>query len=279
MKSTSAYLGELRALFRVDRLRVMSHLLLLPLVDNLDRLPFRTQNHSSRALLRTDSPSLRLILHERYALPSRYQPHLLEAIEPLEKYRKTLNAVLVRQVLHKQNLVRRQVLLGYDSPSGGIRGLESSAAGRLDRPDPDRVWCRCRSLQPLGRLSCFRCLLSLCGKTPPLDSDIFRERPFRLTFLGQPPSLMHFEILLGPFLLHGGIAPGLRVVEHHRLLKQLESLNILYGSFRGLHFVEHHECLPLGLEVLLRDEIDDGTVFGEDSGQGFFELIQPDALF
>lgn len=84
---------------------------------------------------------------------------------------------------------------------------------------------------------------------------------------------MRFEFILRVLPSDGGIAPRLGKVEQHRLLEELEPLNLLDGALGRFHLVEHDEGLALGLEVRLGDEIDDIAVFREYFRQRFFELV------
>lgn len=75
------------------------------------------------------------------------------------------------------------------------------------------------------------------------------------------------------------IAPRLRIIQHHRLLKQLEAIHLLNGASRCLDTVEDDKRLPLGLQVLLGDYLDDVAIFLEDLLQSFLQLVDLDAFF
>lgn len=72
---------------------------------------------------------------------------------------------------------------------------------------------------------------------------------------------MGFEFVVGVLPADGGVASRLREVEEHRLLEELEALDLLDGALGGFYFVEDDESLALGLEVRLGDEVDDIAVF------------------
>lgn len=100
-----------------------------------------------------------------------------------------------------------------------------------------------------------------------------------LTFLGQPPALVHFELLLVPFALHRDITFGLCIVDYHRLVEELEALDLLQGQRSRFFAVIDYECLTLRLEVLLRDDFEDSSKLGEDFFERYLQLVDLDALF
>lgn len=75
----------------------------------------------------------RLVLDEGDALPARDQTHLAEALEAAKDFGERLDVEVVGEVLHEENLVRGQVLVGDDGGGAGPGGLEPGAARRLGR--------------------------------------------------------------------------------------------------------------------------------------------------
>lgn len=67
----------------------------LPLVHNLHDLALLPKRHARRPLFRINSPFVLLVLHERYARPSRHQPHLSESLEPPEYRSQAVHIVIV----------------------------------------------------------------------------------------------------------------------------------------------------------------------------------------
>ena len=72
---------------------------------------------------------------------------------------------------------------------------------------------------------------------------------------------MHLQLILTPLPQNCRITPRPRIIQHHRLLKQLEPIDLIDSIRSRLHIVEHNKRLPLGLHVRFRDYIDDGAVF------------------
>lgn len=105
---------------------------LLSLICDLNQLVLSTQRHSRRILLCTDSPSLTFILHERNTPSSRHKSDLPEALKAPEDRRQSIDIVLLWQILHEENLVRWQVLVGDNSCASGIRRLETSTTSGFD---------------------------------------------------------------------------------------------------------------------------------------------------
>ncbi len=99
------------------------------------------------------------------------------------------------------------------------------------------------------------------------------------TFLGKPPSPMGLEFFRVVLSSDYGIAPCLCKVKEHRFFEKFEALYLFDCALGGFDFVEHNEGLSFGLEVGLRNEIDDIAVLREDLRQCFLELIDLDSLF
>jgi hypothetical protein len=63
------------------------------------------------------------------------------------------------------------------------------------------------------------------------------------------------KLLLVAILHHRGIASGARQGELHRLVEELEAMDVLNRRLRGLGLVEHDKCLTLGLEICLGHDV------------------------
>ena len=79
--------------------------------------------------------------------------------------------------------------------------------------------------------------------------------------------------------LHKCITPRLRVLQLHFLSKDLKPLDLLNRFRRTLHRIEHHKRLPLGFQIRLSHDLEDGAIFGEEFRESGGELIRLDALF
>lgn len=99
------------------------------------------------------------------------------------------------------------------------------------------------------------------------------------TFLGQASSLVCLELLVVTSSFDGCVASCLREGQLHRLIKELESLDFVYGLLGGLNIVENNESLTLGFQVSFGDNIDDFTIFGKELAQSFLQLLDLDSLF
>ena len=84
------------------------------------------------------------------------------------------------------------------------------------------------------------------------------------TLLGQPSPLMRFQLLSIPLSFYRSIALRFRIVQHHRLIKQLKALHLFYGASGGFGVFEDDEGLAFGFEVWFDNKIDDISIFGED---------------
>lgn len=133
------------------------HIPSLPLVRDLEILP-AIQRDPSSILLGADSTRLAVVLHKRNAPPSRHQPDLAEALEPSEHAGKSLHVGVVGEVLHEENLVRGEVLVGHDGGGGRARGLETGASLGLGRASGSLIGRGPLETLLLGLLS----LLALC---------------------------------------------------------------------------------------------------------------------
>lgn len=80
---------------------------------------------------------------------------------------------------------------------------------------------------------------------------------------------MHFQLFLSILGQHRNIAPRLGILQHHRLIKQLEPIYFFNRLTRRLDIIKDDKCLSLCFKVALCDDLQYGAVFGEDFGQGF----------
>ena len=138
----------------------------LPLVGHSDGLALLAQRHAGGVLLGADGARLALVLDEGDAFSSGHDPHFPETLEPAEQRRQRLDRVVVRQVPHEQDLVRRQVLVGHDRGGGRVRRLEPRSLDRLRRSTGhggvgNGAGDSSRSLELLLRLEGFLGLLPL----------------------------------------------------------------------------------------------------------------------
>lgn len=143
---------------------------LLPLVRNLHELRPIGKRHAGGVLLGGDGTGLGLVLDESDALAAGDEADLAEPLEAPEDARERLDVVVVGQVLHEQDLVRRQVLVGHDGgvAGRGARRLEprrqTTAPRCLRRPVGVCPGCDARAgpLEPLLLFLRFGCFLPLC---------------------------------------------------------------------------------------------------------------------
>lgn len=89
---------------------------------------------------------------------------------------------------------------------------------------------------------------------------------------------MRLQLITTALSQNRRIAPRLRIIQHHRFLKQFEPINFLNSVRSGLNIVEDDEGLALGLEVGFGDYLDDGAIFGEELFERFFEVVDFDAF-
>ena len=134
---------------------------LLALVGNLHSLLTVLQSHAGGVLLRSDGASLCLVLDESNTAAARDHTNLAEALEAAKDARERLLVVIVRQVLHEQNPVGRQVLVGYDGGGAGSRGLETGTTSVLCWPSVcGSTWQR--TLEALCLFGCLEGPLLVC---------------------------------------------------------------------------------------------------------------------
>lgn len=89
---------------------------------------------------------------------------------------------------------------------------------------------------------------------------------------------MRLQLIATALSQNRRIASRLRIIQHHRLLKQLEPINFLNSVRSRFYIVEDNECLALGFEVGFGDYLDDSAIFGEELFQGFLEVVNFDAF-
>lgn len=99
--------------------------------------------------------------------------------------------------------------------------------------------------------------------------------------------LVNFKCVGTRLDLHGLVAPRPRDGHLHRLLEELESVDLLDRILGALQVVKDHEGLALGLEILLGYNVDDIAKLGEDDPQlvddgfdldPFFEILHVDTV-
>lgn len=250
----------------------------LALISDLNSLPGLPQHHPRRVLLGGDRPLLRLVLDERYPLAPRDRPRLPEPLEAPEDGDQRVHVVALGQVLHEENLVRREVLVGDHGGGGGVRGFEARAAG----------WLRGAGGYILGRTGLEALLLLdrlggsplVCAKVSLTGALGTRKTCVKeLTLFGNAPALVLLKVLVVTLRLHGGIALRPRHGQAHRLLKQIKPLQVGNRTLRRLGVIEDDEGLALRAEVRLGDYVDDIAVLCEDVAQGLLEGLGLDALF
>jgi hypothetical protein len=114
---------------------------LLPLVRDFNRLLSVTQRHIRHALFCTDGTSFCFVFHKCDSLSSWHQPYFSESLKATKQCTETINFVVVRYVLHKQCLIRRQILVWNDCCSATCR--LKSRTSRLNRPCCSGLWYTC----------------------------------------------------------------------------------------------------------------------------------------
>lgn len=212
---------------------------LLPLVRHLDVV--RSKRHARCVLLGRDGAMLGLVLDEGDAATPRNETHLAEALEAPKEGSERVHIVVVGQVLHEQDLVRRQVLVGYDGCRGGRR-LEApwSAAARCSLPrrgarrQVSAGPCLAGALEPLLFLGCFERLLLVCAASA-MDGVRGGKTPVcfvRLTLFCKPPSLVLLKLLLCAYTLYRGIASRPGKCDLHRFVEDLKALRLFDGGAR-----------------------------------------------
>lgn len=90
---------------------------------------------------------------------------------------------------------------------------------------------------------------------------------------------MHLQLIRPSLSKHSSVTPRLRIIQHHRLLKQLEPINLINRARRRVRTVKYDKRLSLCLQVAFRDDLDDVAIFRENLLQGFLELVDFDPFF
>jgi hypothetical protein len=90
---------------------------------------------------------------------------------------------------------------------------------------------------------------------------------------------MALKLILITASLHTRITSRLRKRQLHRLLKQLKPLYFIDRLLSALYRIKYNECLALGFQVRLCDDVDDFAIFAEELAECFFQLVDFDALF
>lgn len=121
----------------------------------------------------------------------------------------------------------------------------------------------------------FSSLNHLVVRTSPNDNQKKKEH----TFLRQPPPLMRLKSLFSTFPLYRSITLRPCEIQHHRLIKEFKSINFLNRLTRSLDILKDDKRLSFGFQIALRDDFEDGAVFGEQLGESFGQFGGFDAFF
>ena len=89
---------------------------------------------------------------------------------------------------------------------------------------------------------------------------------------------MAIKLVLVARLQHGGIASGAGQRDLHRLVEELETVDVGDGGLGRLGGVENNKGLALGLEVGLGHDVNHVAIFRKDGAQGLLERFGLDAL-
>ncbi len=84
------------------------------------------------------------------------------------------------------------------------------------------------------------------------------------TLLRNTPALVGIELIFVARLHHGGVAAGARQGDLHRLVEEIEALDVGDGGGGRLGGIEDDKRLALGLEVRFGDDIYHVAIFGKD---------------
>lgn len=84
---------------------------------------------------------------------------------------------------------------------------------------------------------------------------------------------MNLQLVSPSLAQNRRVTARLRIIQNHRLLKQVKAIDLLNSVRGGVHAVEDDERLALGLQVRLGDDLEDVAIFGEDLFEGFLELV------
>ena len=90
---------------------------------------------------------------------------------------------------------------------------------------------------------------------------------------------MNLQFILPTLSQNRRIAPRLGEIQHHRLIKEVEPIDLINGIRSRLNAVEDDKCLALGLQIGLRDDVNDVAIFREDFLKRFFQLVDFDSFF
>ena len=98
------------------------------------------------------------------------------------------------------------------------------------------------------------------------------------TLLCHAPALVAIKLVLVARLQHGSIAPGAGQGDLHRLVEELEAVDVGDRGLGRLGGVEDDKGLTLGLEVGLGHDVNHVAIFGKDGAQRLLERFGLDAL-
>lgn len=89
---------------------------------------------------------------------------------------------------------------------------------------------------------------------------------------------MSLQLLRATFAENSSITPSLRIIQNHRLVKELEAVHFINGASCGIDAVKDDKRLALGLQVGLCDNLEHIAEFREDLVQCDLELLNLDSL-
>ena len=84
------------------------------------------------------------------------------------------------------------------------------------------------------------------------------------TLLSHAPALVCVKLLLVARLHYCGITSGARQGELHRLVEELEAMNVLDGGLGRLGLIKDDKSLTLSLQVCLSHHVNHVSILGKD---------------
>lgn len=99
------------------------------------------------------------------------------------------------------------------------------------------------------------------------------EKRGRHTFLSLPMPLVRLVLFAASFGLHRLVASCPSHSNSQWLVEELEALHLINGGLGAGRVIVDDEGLPLGLEVLLRDDFNHIAKFREDCLEGARERL------
>jgi hypothetical protein len=90
--------------------------------------------------------------------------------------------------------------------------------------------------------------------------------------------LVLLKVGVGALHAHQRVAGRASVLEHQRLVEQLETLDVLDGARGRVDTVEHHEGLSLALQAALSHHLQDCSILAKQCLQRRHQRLELDAL-